>query len=161
MRQSCGSLWNLIRISRKQARWAICLLPAFTITSLLQPSILFSFTQLYFSLISAIPHHSLLLSSCIFTSRIHFNGFPPVFFIQTDPTTDLAFYLFVWCSSKVVGCDWSPQVGENYCICVPTGCSCMVVLQLAARNSILSSEGPTHCWIASITVKCGSIPNVQ
>lgn len=79
MRQSCGSLWNLIRISRKQARWAICLQPAFTITSLLQPSILFSFTQLYSSLISAIPHPSLLLSSGNFTSRIHFNSFPPVF----------------------------------------------------------------------------------
>lgn len=114
MRQSCGSLWNLIRISRKQARWAICLQPAFTITSLLQPSILFSFPQLYFSLTSAIPLPSLPLSSCNFTSRIHTDSFPPVFSIHADPTTALAFYLFVSCSSKVIRCHWSPQVCKNY-----------------------------------------------
>lgn len=46
MRQSWESLWNLICISKRQAHCTLCLLPCFSISSLLQPSILFSFTLL-------------------------------------------------------------------------------------------------------------------
>lgn len=52
MRQSSGSLWNLICISKKQAQCTLLVscLPSFS--SQLQPSILFSFIHLYFSFLS-------------------------------------------------------------------------------------------------------------
>ena len=86
MRQSCGSLCNLICISKKQAHCTLRLQLCFSISSLLQPSILFSFTRLYFFSLSVFlsQRPSFLLSSSSLSSSIDSSFFVFMALIQTQ-----------------------------------------------------------------------------